>query len=168
MRTERLPNDALRVAADDARAQVDRVGRVEGRAIHDPQLNAALEPLRRFTLGAVCGDCERSVSWCAIDPGGAFVAAFQHRCPPRMRRGGTADCKLPYEAPFFPKAPWIMLAETGETTVTLVDRGTLGYPTRLQLTCPKCGAEHVARNTTRLTDFLTAVSRGESKLWLTD
>lgn len=168
MRTESLIDDTLRAAAEAALADVrDRVKRVEGTAIDDPRLNELLRPLRRLTLGAACS-CGRNVCWLAIDDAAAFVAAFQKRRPARMRHGGVADCQLPYQANSFPKAPWIMLAETGATTVTLEDVKTPGYPIRLRLSCPRCGAQHLARNTTRLTDFLTTISTGESTIWLTN
>ena len=168
MRTEHIIDDTLKAAAEAALADVhDRVKRVEGTTIYDPQLNELLRPLRRLTLGAVCF-CGRNVCWLAIDNAGAFVAAFQRRRPARMRHGGVADCKLPYLANSYPKAPWIMLAETGSTTVTLEDIKTSGYPIRLRLSCPRCGAQHLSLNTTRLTDFLTTISTGESTIWLTN
>ena len=166
VRTESLIDDALRAVAEAALIDVrDRVKRVEGRAIYDPHLNELLQPLRRLTLGAVCF-CGRPVCWLAIDYAGAFVAAFQNRCPPRMRHGGVADCE--HRANSFLRVPWIMQAETGSTTVTLEDIKTSGYPIRLRLSCPRCGAEHLTRNTTRLTDFLTTISTGKSKIGLTD
>jgi hypothetical protein len=167
VRTEQSRDPERRAAADAGLAEVERLGRVERERIYDRGLNTALDPLRRLTMGSACGACGHDTAWCALDSTVAFVAAFQRRCPPKERRGGLADCFDPDPSPVgHARAPWILLAETGKTSVTLVDVSTPGYPIRLRITCPKCGAQHITTSTTRLTQFLTTVSRGESKIWL--
>jgi hypothetical protein len=167
VRTSGPLDPELRAAADSALREIGRIGRVERNQIYDHALNAALDPLRRLTLGSACGSCSHDTAWCALDSTVAFVAAFQRRCPPKQRRGGIADCFDPDPSPIgHARAPWILLAETGKTSVTLVDVSTPGYPIRLRITCPRCGAEHITTNTTRLKQFVTTVSRGERKIWL--
>jgi hypothetical protein len=149
---------------------VDWFGNVEGNTIHAPDLNEQLNALRGLTLGIRCGRCRGWIAWCALDLNAAFVAPFQRRRPPRQRRGGIEDCYEP--EPPSPTGqrrnwPWILLAESSKTSVTLEDIDTPGYPLRLRLTCPKCGAEYLARNTTRLRLVLDAVARDENKITLT-
>jgi len=160
----------MQAAATGALEVVNQLGgEVEGRAIYTVSLKTELDPLRRLTLGGVCGRCFKGVAWCALDAGEAFVVAFQRRCPPRERVGGIWDCygtnPWPAEGRKFP--PWIEQAESGKTSVTLEDIYTTGYPLRITFTCPECGAEYVTKNTTRLRLFLDAVAHGETRITLT-
>lgn len=166
-----------RDAAARALGEVKRLSRVEGRAISYPGLNQALDPLRDLTLGCGCGNClrnpawyrSRSLAWCALDNASAFVAAFQKRRSAAERRGGIRDCSDPDPSPMGrAMGAWLELAESGETSVTLVDVRSPGYPIRLRITCPKCKAEHITTNTERLRLFLTAIARGESRMWLSN
>jgi hypothetical protein len=120
-------------------------GEIEGNTIHAVNLNQELHPLRHLTLGVKCGRCRAWIAWCALDPNAAFVAAFQQRRPHRDRRGGIEDCYEP--EPPSPAGrknwPWILLAESGKTSVTLKDIHTPGYPLRLRFTCPKCRAQYL-------------------------
>ncbi len=127
---------------------LDWFGEVEGNTIHAPDLNEALHPLRDLTLGVRCGRCRAAIAWSALDLNAAFVAAFQRRRPPKDRRGGIEDCYDPEPGAQTRKnLPWIILAETGKTSVTLEDIHTPGYPLRLKFTCPKCEAQYVNKNT---------------------
>lgn len=160
----------MQEAAARALELVDQLGgEVEGRAIYTVDLKEALDPLRRLTLGAVCGQCGKGVAWCALDATEAFVVAFQRRCPPKERVGGINDCygtnPWPAEGRRFP--PWITQAETGKTSVTLEDIHTPGYPLRLRFTCPECGAQYLTKNTRRLVLFLDAVAHRECRITLT-
>ena len=160
----------MREAAQRALAEVDHFGEVEGRTIHAVYLNEDLNHLRELTLEIKCGRCRRRVAWGALDPNAAFVAAFQRRRPPKERVGGIEDCYQP--EPPSPTGqrrnwPWIILAESGKTSVTVEDIYTPGYPLRLRLTCQECGAQYLNKNTTRLRLFLDAVVHGETRITLT-
>ena len=72
---------------------------------------------------------------------------------PRRVKGGTG-----------PGSCW---PNRASTSVTVEDVYTPGYPLRLRLTCPKCGAEYLTKNTARLRLFLDAVAHGQSKITLT-
>jgi hypothetical protein len=158
-----------RKSARRAFAEVVGFGEVEGNTIHAVILNQELNALRDLTLGVRCGRCRQGIAWAALDANAAFVAVFQRRRKPRERRGGIEDCYEP--EPPSPMGrenwPWILLAESGKTSVTVEDIHTPGYPLRLRFTCPKCGAQYLNKNTTRLWLFLDAVTHGESKIILT-
>jgi hypothetical protein len=158
----------MRASAVRALTEVDGFGEVEGNTIHAVILNQELNALRGVTLGVTCGRCRAGIAWSALDANAAFVAAFQRRRPPRERRGGIEDCYDPEpRSPIRKNWPWILLAESGNTTVTVADIHTPGYPLRLRFTCPKCGAQYLNKNTTRLRLFLDAIAHGEDKITLT-
>jgi hypothetical protein len=168
MPTSRNINVEKRTSAERALAIVDRFGEVEGNTIHAPDLNQELHPLRDLTLGVRCGRCRDWIAWSALDLNAAFVAAFQRRRAPKDRRGGIEDCYDPEPgAPTRKNWPWITLAETGQTSVTLEDIHTPGYPLRLKFTCRTCDAQYLNKNTRRLRLFLEAVEHGEDKITLT-
>ncbi len=157
-----------RAAAIKATAEIDAFGEVEGRTIYAVPLNQDLDALRHLTLGVRCGGCRKGIAWAALDANAAFVAAFQRRCPPSERVGGIWDCfgTNPWPAEGRKNWPWIEQAELGQTSVTTHDIHTPGYPLRLGFTCPKCGANYVNKNTTRLRLFLDAVTHEEDTIWL--
>ena len=159
----------LQDTAKRARELVELLGgEIEGRAIYTVSLKEALDPLRDLTLRTICGQCGKQVAWYALDATEAFVVAFQHRCRPNERRGGIWDCRgtNPWPAEGRRFWPWMDEAQPGKTSVTMEDIHTPGYPLRLKLTCPKCGAQYVTKSTTRLTLFLDAVAHREGKLTL--
>ena len=160
---------AMRGAAQRALAEVDGFGQVEGNTIHAVILNQELNAVRHLTLRVTCGRCRGGIAWSALDLNAAFVAAFQRLRPPKERRGGIQDCYEPEPpSPMGQKNwPWILLAESGKTSVTIEDIYTTGYPLRLRLTCPKCRAEYVMKNTTRLRLFLDAVANARTTIRLT-
>lgn len=159
----------MRKAAERALTELHGFGEIEGNTIHAVILNRELNALRHLTLGIKCGRCRAGMAWGALDANAAFVAAFQRRRSPKDRRGGIEDCYDP--EPPSPAGrknwPWIILAESGKTSVTAEDIHTPGYPLRLRFTCPKCAAEYLNKNTRRLRLFLDAVAHGESKITLT-
>lgn len=155
-------------AAALAHERLRSLGDAEGKRIYDPTLNDALNPLRSLpAIEVVCGSprCGLRVGWWAIDSGHAYIAATEARAKPKQRLGGMSDLASPavHSGRFL---PWIALAETGRTSVRLVDfRNPSGFPLRLKFVCRR-GHDHTTTNTYRLQLFLAAIAAGKDKIYL--
>jgi len=153
----------------EALSVLDRLGKAEGRAIYDPLLNVALEPLRHHpAVEALCSDprCRRRVAWLALDNRAAYVAATEGRAKPKDRRGGLSDLAQPQPRRNTGLLPWIELAENGLTSVRTVDfKNPAGYPLRLKFVC-RCGRDYTTTNTHRLRDLITAIAAGNGRIYL--
>jgi hypothetical protein len=158
------PRELARIALD----VLEQLPDVEGRRIYDHDLKAALEPLRRLpAIEVLCGrrGCHRRVAWWGLDYSENFVAAAARRSPPKSRTGGIDDLGGPSPRLKPGLWPWIELAESGTTSVRLVDTQTPGYPIRLKFVC-KCGADYTLTNTTRLRAYLETVRNGTGHVLL--
>jgi hypothetical protein len=164
--TAAVDGTEIQAATAHAIALLEALGGAEDKQIMDPQLNAALDPLRRLpAVEVVCGRCYSRVAWWALDSSLAFVAATEHRAKPRERRGGISDLAQPSNTHLMGFLPWIQLAQDGNTSVRLVDIHTSGYPIRLKFVC-RCGADYTLRNTSRLRTYLTAIEADSGKIML--
>ena len=150
--TRRIIDAEVREAATRALEVVDELGGVEGRTIYTVALNEALEPLRRLTLGAVCGRCRQGRGVVRAGCQRGVRRGIPAATPTQRASGGhrgLLSSTSPWPAEGRKDWPWITLAESGKTSVTVEDIHTPGYPLRLRFTCPKCGAEYLNKNTTQ-------------------
>jgi len=154
-------------AAQAAVLVLDEVGDAEGVNIRDARLKGALEPLAGTpALEVCCGRCRGRVAWWAPETVGAFIAATQGRAKPRRRHGGISDLAEPAPRTSIGLAPWIELASSGKTSVTIEDwKNPSGWPLRLRFTC-RCGAQYTRTNTTRMREYLTAIGSENSMIFL--
>ena len=164
------PDPSYSGAAEAALEIVRNLGSVERRTLYHGELRRALHPLLLHpAIEVVCGRpaCQRRrIAWWALLPAEATVAATQERSPPRSRRGGLSDLAQPRPRTNLGLWPWLELADSGKTTVTLVDNSTPGLPVRLCFTCRTCKTPYTLTNTRRLTDFLEAIKNEESTIVL--
>ena len=147
--------------------------------IYDRDLNALLDPLRRYgPVRVVCGkwSCSQPVSWWALEPEQLAVVLSAKRRLTRKESsglGGAYEFKDPDPHPThgFALSEREAMAprQQARKKVNLSDdpnRGVTGIVTRRGFTCGKCGHPYPRKNETMLRNFVKAAGTGRQEIIL--